>query len=233
MPSGGTLTLRTYAGEDSIHLEVSDTGVGMTREVRERLFEPFFSTKGGGQGLGTSIVYGIVARHDGEIAVSSDVGEGTKIRIRLPVTAPEEARQAEIPEAPTNASHPFRVLIVDDSGINRELFQAYLEPMGYRTRTAGSGTEALEILDRETVDLLVTDLGMPGMSGKQLAERAKRIRPDLPVILVSGWAHQEEEKTMKDSGIDALLSKPCTAEQFQRAVASALASARAEAVPAP
>ena len=232
MPAGGTLALRTYADEGSIHLEVSDTGSGMPKEVRERLFEPFFTTKGGGQGLGTSIAYGIVARHDGEIVATSEVGEGTRIRIRLPVTVPDEARQAEIPETPTKASHPFRVLIVDDDGTNRELFQAYLEPIGYRTRTAESGTEALEILDRETVDLLVTDLGMPGMSGKQLAERAKRIRPGLPVILVSGWAYQEEEKAMKDSGIDVLLSKPCTAEQLQQAVASVLGSARAGAVPA-
>jgi len=104
--------------------------------------------------------------------------------------------------------------------------------MGYRTRTAESGTEALEILDRETVDLLVTDLGMPGMSGKQLAERAKQIRPGLPVILVSGWAIQEEEKALKDSGIDYVLPKPCTAEQLQQAVASALGSARAEAATA-
>jgi signal transduction histidine kinase/FixJ family two-component response regulator len=232
MPSGGTLTLRTHAEGESIHLEVSDTGVGMTREVRERLFEPFFSTKGSGQGLGTSIVYGIVARHDGEIAVSSEVGEGTRIRIRLPVAVPREERQAKIPETPMMASQPFHVLIVDDNALNRELFQAYLEPMGYRTRTAGSGAEALEILNRETVDLVVTDLGMPGMSGKQLAEQAKRIRPGLPVVLVSGWAILEEEQAMKDSGIDFLLAKPCTAEQFQQAVASALASVHAKAATA-
>jgi len=229
MPSGGTLTLRTCAEGESIDLEVSDTGVGMTREVRERLFEPFFSTKGGGQGLGTSIVYGIVARHDGEVAVSSESGKGTTIRLRLPVTVTAGERQAEIPEAPVMASQPFHVLIVDDNALNRELFQAYLEPMGYRTRTAESGAEALEILDREAVDLVVTDLGMPGMSGKQLAEQAKRIRPELPVVLVSGWAVLEEEKAMKDSGIDFLLAKPCTAEQFQHAVASALASVRVEA----
>jgi len=232
MPSGGTLTLRTYAGEGSIHLEVSDTGVGMTREVRERIFEPFFTTKGSGQGLGTSIVYGIVSRHDGEIAVSSEVGEGTMIRVRLPLAVPAEKREAENRMAPTKVSHPFNVLIVDDNGVNRELFQAYLEPMGYRTRTAESGAEALEILNRETIDLVVTDLGMPGMSGKQLAKEAKRIRPELPVILVSGWAFQEEESAMKDSGIDALISKPCTAEQFQQAVASALGSARVGAATA-
>jgi signal transduction histidine kinase/ActR/RegA family two-component response regulator len=226
MPAGGTLALRTYAGEGSIHLEVSDTGSGMTREVRERLFEPFFTTKGGGQGLGTSIAYGIVARHDGEIVATSEVGEGTRIRIGLPVTVPDEARQAEIPEAPTKASHPSLVLIVDDSEINRGLFQAYLEPMGYRTRTAESGAEALEILDRETVDLVVTDLGMPGMSGKELAARAKRIRPELPVILVSGWAILEQEKDLRESGVDFLLAKPCTAVQFQQAVASALGSVR-------
>jgi CheY-like chemotaxis protein len=170
------------------------------------------------------IVFGIVTRHHGEIALDSAEGNGTTVAILLPVVTPAEKETAAgRPGIPSKRAERRNVLIVDDSDVNRDLFEGYLEPLGVRTLTAGSGREALSILEKEPVDLVVTDLSMPQMSGWQVAERAKALHPGLPVGLVSGWAVQQEEAQVKNSGIDFVLQKPCTMRQFQDAVVKALA----------
>jgi len=223
MPEGGELTLKTYLEGNSIGLEVSDTGIGMSKEVKEELFQPFFTTKGNGYGLGTSIVYGIVARHGGEIQVSSEEGKGTTFLLSLPVA---KGWSEKLPEkvACMKKEGPAKVLVVEDNDLNREMFGRYLTELGHNPVLAADGKEMLPILERESFDLVITDLSMPGISGWQVAEQVKKRSPNMPVILVSGWAIQQDDARLRESGIDFILQKPCTLSDFQEMVEKALSS---------
>ena len=196
----------------------------MSDEVRERVFEPFFTTKEVGQGLGTSIVYGIVARHGGDIRVSSAEGGGTTFRLRLPVISPHAGERPRGGTGSREGTGPAKVLIVEDGELNRDLFQRYVMGMGHQAVVASSGTEGLQIFEARKFDLVITDLGMPGISGLQVAERVKKQDPGVPVILISGWALRQEEQRIRDAGVDFIVPKPCTVEDFQDVVAEALCS---------
>jgi signal transduction histidine kinase len=224
MPEGGELTLKTFLAESAIGLEVSDTGIGMSKEVKEKLFQPFFTTKGNGYGLGTSIVYGIVARHGGEIQVSSEEGGGTTFLLSLPVVnGPSEVQPSE-KVAGVKKEGPAKVLVVEDNDLNRDMFGRYLTEMGHDAVLAANGKEMLPILERESFDLVITDLSMPGISGWQVAEQVKKRSPNMPVILVSGWAIQQDDARLRESGVDFVLQKPCTLSDFQEMVDKALSS---------
>lgn len=214
MPQGGELTFRTYAEGNSIVLQVSDTGIGMDEETRERLFEPFFTTKEGGQGLGSSIIYSIVERHDGEIAIDSKPGEGSTFTLRFP--RPQSisfgASRAEVQARDT--VRPVRILLVDDDELVLETYEEGLSLKGHQVVVAHSGSEALVALDKEGFDVMITDLSMQGMAGLELAEKAKKIKPNLPIILLSGWAIQHAENKIKQVGIDYIVPKPCSIEEL-------------------
>jgi signal transduction histidine kinase len=224
MDKGGEITIATRADGKDIRLAVTDTGVGMPPEVQQRIFEPFFTTKERGQGLGMSILYGIVARHRGEITVRSEEGKGSMVELRLPVIVPP-SRERERRRVEGRPVGPARVLIVDDSDLNRNLFENYLVPLGHTATLAANGREALAILEREAIDLVITDLSMPGLSGWQVTEGAKKHNPKVPVILVSGWAIQQDEPRIRESGVDWILQKPCSMAKFQEAVQKALGHA--------
>ncbi len=192
MPDGGRLTFTTRAAEPGeVMIEVADTGTGMTAEVRDRAFEPFFTTKkvGEGTGLGLSQIHGFAAQAGGRAEIRSSAGEGTAIRIFLPATerplgaSVETARAAKPPR-------DLRVLLVEDNEHVREFAHHLLDELGYRVLSVASGEEALEVLGAEPVDLLFSDVVMPGLSGLELARRARRDRPDLPVLLASGYSEE-------------------------------------------
>ena len=224
MPGGGEIKLATIHEGDHLLLEVSDTGIGMSEEVRERIFEPFFTTKEVGQGLGTSIVYGIVARHGGDIRVGSADGGGTTFRLRLPVISPHAGERPRRGTGSREGAGPAKVLIIEDGELNRDLFQRYVMEMGHQAVVASSGTEGLQIFETRKFDLVITDLSMPGISGLQVAERVKKQDPDVPVILVSGWALHQDEQRIRDAGVDYVVPKPCTVKAFQDVVVEALCS---------
>jgi signal transduction histidine kinase len=152
---GGEILLATRSDGQDIRLSVTDNGVGMSPEVRKRIFEPFFTTKELGQGLGMSIIYGIIARHGGEITVRSEEKEGSTIELRLPVIAPA-AKKRGTDRGKSVPVGPARVLVVDDSDINRALFEGYLAHLGHKVRLAGNGQEALSMFEREGADLVIT-----------------------------------------------------------------------------
>jgi signal transduction histidine kinase/CheY-like chemotaxis protein len=202
MPTGGRLVietspvaaddpmLREFAREECVMLTVSDTGEGMTAEVRERIFDPFFTTKetGKGTGLGLSTVYGIVKQHNGHITVASAPGQGTAFRIVFPLTAAEGAglprdEEGEIPRGTET------VLVVEDDAMIRELARQVLEPLGYRVLVTSTGDEALAASAAWTgrIHLLLTDVVMPGMQGNQLAEVLRAQRPGIKVLFMSGY----------------------------------------------
>jgi signal transduction histidine kinase/CheY-like chemotaxis protein len=228
MPEGGRIDIETRAEGDAAILSMTDTGVGMDEETRRRLFEPFFTTKETGQGLGTSIVFGIVSRHGGKISVDSTPGQGTTFRVQLPLSKLTEAEAESDRDDEPLPDVTARVLLIDDEPVVRETHEEVLVAGGHEVVSVGSATQALEECRRQQFDVVITDQSMPGMSGLELAREVKRLRSDLPVILFSGWAMQELEEKVKQSGIDHILLKPCLMEDLlgivQKAVRTPVAT---------
>jgi GAF domain-containing protein/CheY-like chemotaxis protein len=222
MPSGGTLTLGTRLDGDVVGLTVADTGEGMTDEVKRRLFEPFFTTKGPkGTGLGLSMTFGIVSRHGGQIEVESEPGKGTQFHLRFPVPAsPLTDLPAPAPRGVAAETEPARCLVVDDEELVREMLGDVLAHGGHSVVLAGGGSEAIERFKAEPFDLVLTDLGMPGVTGWQVARACKDARPDVPVLLVTGWGVELSSEELATHGVDAVLSKPLKVDQVLNAVAS-------------
>jgi signal transduction histidine kinase/CheY-like chemotaxis protein len=224
MPEGGSIAIETGAGDDCVTLVVRDTGTGMDEATRKKLFEPFFTTKESGQGLGTSIIFGIVSRHRGEIEVESTPGAGTTFTIRLPLMEASAEEAAPAVERTVGERVTARILLVDDDETVRETNVEILTAGGHRVVSVAGGRQALEACAKQSFDLLITDLSMPGMSGMELATELKRSHADLPVLLFSGWAVQEQEEKVKEAGIDHILVKPCLMEDLLDAVQRAVAS---------
>jgi CheY-like chemotaxis protein/anti-sigma regulatory factor (Ser/Thr protein kinase) len=222
MPAGGNLVIDTEAHDDQVRMRVSDSGRGMTAEVVERAFEPFFTTKanGEGTGLGLATVYGIVAQAGGEVSITSEPGLGTTVTVLLPAAAAEEPEEpADVDPAPTDG-HGETLLVVEDEAALRDVAGRILSGAGYRVLSAECGPEALELAARHEghIDLLVSDVVMPGMLGKDLAERLVDARPETRVLYMSGYAQPvlHTHGTL-DPGV-ALLEKPFTANDLLTAV---------------
>jgi CheY-like chemotaxis protein len=208
MPDGGRLTIETSnvtldpadperprelkAGQ-YVALTVTDTGTGMPPEVMERAFDPFFTTKpiGQGTGLGLSMIYGFARQSEGGVKMDSAVGVGTTVRVYLPRSgdltheAPPEAAPVQTHRAEDNEV----VLVIEDEPIVRALVVEVLGDLGYKALEAPDGPAGLEILQsKQRIDLLVTDIGLPGLNGRQVADAARAVRPDLKVLFMTGYA---------------------------------------------
>jgi CheY-like chemotaxis protein len=208
MPIGGTIAISARQADDRVLIDVTDTGVGMTAEVRQRIFEPFFTTKGEtGTGLGLSMVFGIVQRHGGQIDVDSEPGRGTTVHLSFPA-APEDADRVSTGRA-ERLAQTLRILVVDDEPRLAMLAAGMVRRDGHDVTTTGSGEEALAHLAAEPFDLVLTDLSMgDGMNGWDLATAIGRIRPGLPVVLATGWGAGIDEADARMRGIYAVLAKP-------------------------
>lgn len=223
MPHGGTITFRTRTEGHHVVLEVSDTGVGMTEEVRRRCLEPFFSTKGQrGTGLGLAAVYGILQRHRGSIDIESQPGQGTTFLLRFPIRKQTESPVSSV--AGSSLSPSLRVLCVDDEPMVREVIASYLTQDGHIVEEATDGAEGLEKFQAGRFDLVVTDRAMPGMNGVQLGLAVKQKAPDTPVILLTGFGSLMEVTGEKPVGVDYVVSKPVTMEQLRKAVQTVIAA---------
>ncbi|OGG56204.1 MAG: hypothetical protein A3F84_16430 [Candidatus Handelsmanbacteria bacterium RIFCSPLOWO2_12_FULL_64_10] len=218
MPHDGTITLRTRPDGERVVLEVSDTGAGMTEEVRKRCLEPFFTTKGErGTGMGLAMVYGIVQRHKGEIDIQSEPGRGTTFTLRLPVRV--EQRTEKRPQETEVRVRPLRVLIVDDDPAIGELIAEYLASDGHTAERAASGREGLEKFRGERFDLVVTDRAMPEMSGDQMAVAAKQIAPGVPVLMLTGFGDMMQVSGERPRDVDFILGKPVTHARLREVLA--------------
>ncbi len=236
MPQGGVLTMRTgftsKPPEDLpepsyVLLEVADTGRGTDKETLAHIFEPFFASKshGKGTGLGLSTVYGIVKQTGGEIAVTSEPEAGTTFRVYLPAAdgaAPAEKAEAKAPRPASTGEET--ILLVEDDATVRNLVRTMLESFGYRPLAADSGKRALEIFaqKRGEIDLLLTDVIMPQMSGRELAVALKRAEPNLKVLYMSGYTANEMAVQGLANARPMLLQKPFNAEALARRVREAL-----------
>jgi signal transduction histidine kinase/FixJ family two-component response regulator len=218
MPKGGRLTVTTRLEGDRVALAVADTGVGMTDSVRLHAHEPFFTTKGvRATGLGLSVAYGIVRSHGGELTIESAEGAGTTVTLRLPrATAP---RAAPPPPARQRAGGALRVLLVDDEDDVRDALAEMLQNHGHTVMTARGADEARELLEREPdLDLVLTDLVMPGGTGWDVAAAAKARRPHVRVGLVTGWGDTTAADDARRSAVDFVVEKPVTLEALHDAI---------------
>jgi CheY-like chemotaxis protein len=199
---------------------VSDTGSGMSEEVRQRCLEPFFSTKGEhGTGLGLGLVYGIIRRHEGQMSLETEEGKGTSFFIRLPALKDGEMVTVAAPVIGSQVQTPLHILVVDDEPSFCNLVSGFLTSDGHTVETANDGREGLRKFLAGRFDVVLLDQAMPEMSGTQVAAAIKQMTPDKPVILVSGFADVMEAVGEEPAGVDLLLSKPVTLERFREALA--------------
>ncbi len=210
MPEGGRLTIRSERQAGEVAVAVCDTGMGMLPEVRENLFRPYFTTKGhGGTGLGMSMAFAIIEHHRGRIEVDSQPGRGTAVRLRLPAhQGSAHLPQAPAPDGAGRPDEPRSILLVDDDERVREVLAEALRREGHSVAEAQDGLEALTLLDRSRFDLLVTDLGMPGIPGSELARRVKGSGKVPAIALITGWSVDGDDRTLQSVGVDLVINKP-------------------------
>jgi signal transduction histidine kinase len=245
MPSGGTITISTAgvdlaAPEDRdgcilpagrfVRIEVADTGFGMDEETKERMFEPFFTTKelGKGTGLGLASVYGIVKQSGGHIRARSAPGRGTSFEVYLPVREEDSLALKEAADGAANSRGTDRrgenILLVEDEEMVREMMLEGLQTDGFSVLSAGNAQEAISVLERHSrpIDLLLTDLMMPGMNGMELARRLMSSHSGMKVLLISGYPEEEMGKFIRNEPGTAFLQKPITPAVLSRKVREVL-----------
>jgi PAS domain S-box-containing protein len=222
MPLGGKLTICCKRKGDRIQLRFADTGTGMEEEVRERIFEPFYTTKGvNGTGLGLSVSYGIIERHDGTISVSSKLGEGTTFHIDLPF---DDSSQQMIAanDASVNAPASLSVLVVDDEEVVRETLAEMLADLDHKVVTAESGRDAVEKIGIDDFDIVFTDLAMPEMDGWETAREIRKQKPELPVVLVTGYGATAQPPSGEVDLVAGIIGKPFDFDQVTGTIARVL-----------
>lgn len=221
------LALKSIPGDDFVIIEVSDTGTGMTDEVKAKIFEPFFTTKevGKGTGLGLATVYGIVQQSGGHLTVDSDLGVGTTFRIYLPAANASEAEE-EIVKAPVMVKKPAdltgqgNILFVEDEASVRLIAAKSLRKKGYKVVEAEDGEEAFELLEEadEPFDLMISDVVMPGMDGPTLLKKGRAMLGDARIVFISGYAEEEFSELLSEEPDVTFLPKPFTLAQLAEKV---------------
>ena len=219
MPNGGRITIGTHVMRNDgdkhplkVAVEVTDSGTGMDEETRKRCLEPFFSTKGKrGTGLGLAMVYGVMERHAGNIEIQSEVGNGTTFRLLFPVRA--NAASTEPEKDNGKNVEPMQILCIDDESLLRELLKEILERDGHEVVLSDNGQSGLDEFRiaserNRPFDLVITDLGMPYIDGRQVARTIKLESPRTPVVMLTGWGAFMKEDGSGPAEVDGILSKP-------------------------
>ena len=216
MTADGEITITGMQKDNQAQFHVADTGSGMSEETMAQIFHPFFSTKGvdTNSGLGLAVIQGIILRHGGAISVDSMLGRGTTFTITLPAQLPEAgASDRQVPGVVSEGE--LRILVVDDVPEIADYVAAIAKRAGHQPTAVYSGEAALEQMQSERFDMLITDYGMEGISGPDLAERAHALYPDIKMILITGWDVAVEEFPL----FQGMLKKPCTRQQLEEMLA--------------
>jgi CheY-like chemotaxis protein len=227
MPKGGKLTLSAEEIDGSMEIAISDTGCGMSSEVRSRIFDPFFTTKGkAGMGLGLAVCYGIIQRHQGTIEIESTVGEGSIFRIKLPIAevkaSTETAAECAVPLTLVRSPKSPSILVVDDEECVLDVLREILESEGYEVTAAKSGDEALRFFEMKSFEAVFTDVGMPGMSGWELARAIRERDQEIPVAVITGWGESVSSKEQETAKVDWVVTKPFSIDRISE-IASEIA----------
>jgi CheY-like chemotaxis protein len=225
IPEDGEVVRKFGADDPVVQISVTDTGIGMSDEVQRRVFEPFYTTKNaeGGTGLGLATVYGIIEQSGGLVKLTSAPGEGTTFRVLLPLAAGAElTRSSVVDRAPHRGSGT--VLVVDDDQSLRYLVRRTLRSVGYTVLMAEDGNAALRLIEEHqgAIQLLLTDLVMPEMSGHELARRSREVNPGLRVLYMSGYTEDEAMRQSMQNDGTAFVAKPFSVSSLTRGVSRAL-----------
>jgi signal transduction histidine kinase len=237
MPRGGRLSLTLRRIDAGVELHVSDGGEGMPEDVRRRIFDPFFTTRAPHRtGLGLSVVHGVVNRHRGSVRVRSERGGGTTVTLWFPA-APGHAVESRMPEMPVMPTMPViedptedeiravatvSILVLEDEEHIRTMLVEALSGAGHRVESASDGLTGLARFQGGAFDVVLTDLSLPECSGLDVARSVKRMRPETPVVLITGWGHLLDPERLRDSGVDLMLVKPFRLERVLSVVGDAL-----------
>jgi signal transduction histidine kinase/CheY-like chemotaxis protein len=225
IPEGGEIRIKTFMYNNHAVVKIEDTGTGIPKDTKGRIFDPFFTTKGvKSTGLGLSVSYGIINRHRGTITAASKEGKGTIFSIRLPI--PEETgKQEDNEEKLTCMSRnqkKARILVIEDEGDVRQLLSDILTEDGHEVEIASDGNHGIEMFGRKEFDLVLTDLGMPGMSGWQVAEKIKALNGRVPISVITGWNVELKESELKSKKVDFVIKKPFKIDQLLNLVQEGL-----------
>ncbi len=213
MPDGGIITIRTCREDDHICIKIADTGTGIPETIRSRIFDPFFTTKGvQSTGLGMSVSYGIIGRHHGTIAVDSTEGNGTAFTVKIPITR-EMSHEKPLLKTEAEKNRKARILVIEDEDDVRQLLFDILSSEGHEVEVASDGIEGLDLFKERDFDLVCTDLGMPKVSGWQVAEEIKRIGRKVPVAIITGWDVNIMESELKEKAVNFVIQKPFQVKQ--------------------
>jgi nitrogen-specific signal transduction histidine kinase/CheY-like chemotaxis protein len=221
MPSGGEICIKTSmnANKGLAVVTFRDTGIGVQKELLDRIFDPFFTTKGvQSTGLGLSVSYGIVSRHRGAIKIDSVEDKGTTFTIHLPLSKIKRTEGKAEKETKHKKQTKANILVIEDEEEVREIITDILVSHGHEVSTASDGNQGIEIFNKKDFDLVFTDLGMPGVSGWQVAKEIKKIGDKTPVALITGWSVKLNQSEMKKNGVDAVINKPFNMKQLLRLV---------------
>lgn len=224
LPEGGKVSLRTRYSEEQVVLEIADNGAGIAPADMSRIFEPFFTTKGpASSGLGLSIAYNLVMQMNGSLSAESALGEGTTFTLRLPSAAAEVATSANSRYS-DDEKPKLEVMVVDDEALVAEMLKTLLKHSGFHVTVFLNGAEAIEAMKEAEFNLLVVDLGMPEMDGWEVSRQVNKIRPEIPIIVATGWNITVDDGQDHGAVIDAVLSKPFAKVELDKAVETALSS---------
>ncbi len=206
MPEGGSLGFKTRCQGEHVIIEISDTGIGMSKDIAEKIFDPFYTTKGiGNSGLGLSVSWSLLGRYGGDIQVRSKPGKGTTFVLKL-VRA--EALKAQAGGPIVEGTSSYRLLLVEDDPEILNILRDMLRLKGHRVMAVNDSEKALGVIDSIDFDLVLTDLGMPVVSGWEIAKRVKEKDPKIPVVMITGWGAQFEDEDLTARGVDLMLAKP-------------------------
>jgi len=223
MHEGGKIEIRTFKKGRDVYIQISDTGVGIAEETKKRIFEPFFTTKPFiNTGLGLSVSYGIVKRFGGEIEVESKVGQGTTFTITLPNG--EDEKEEAVDLQPIKKGIRARVLVIDDEESVRSVLGRTLAQADHQVTLAEDGRKGVQLFKEGEFDLVLTDWGMPGVSGWEVCRMIKEISPHTPVGMITGWGDERTRGKMEEYGLDFLISKPFDFAQILNVVAETMES---------
>ncbi len=212
MPEGGSLTINLRQEQESAIVRFIDTGKGISKVIKESIFDPFFTTKGPkATGLGMSVSYGIITRHKGTIHVDTRKGHGATFVIRFPIADSQKHEEKRVKTV--SSSEKACILIVEDEKDVREVLSDILSDCGHAVHTAKDGKTGMKLFEKNKFDMVITDLGMPGMSGWEVAHEIKKLNAEMPVALITGWEVSLNKAEFKTSGVDLLINKPFKVDQ--------------------